>query len=151
MARILFKTDKEIIQEINRLSSAFGIGGIKLNLTNCEESEILFPSMRKRVLDGETMNKLFTINIDFHEFVQATIDSIKINHPVVGKFDSVLSKVDLKEILQNSIKTDISNREEFPSVVDNNKYADLNTDYWTIFNWINNFWRKRLYLVHMEN
>lgn len=123
----------ELIQEINRLSSAFGIGVIKLNLINCEESEILFPSMRKHVLDGETMNKLFTINIDFREFVQAAIDSIKINHPVADKFDSVLSKTDLKEILQNSIKTNVSKEadttEKNIPVIDNGIYANLDTDF----------------------
>lgn len=123
----------ELIQEINRLSSAFGIGVIKLNLTNCEESEILFPSMRKRVLDGETMNKLFTINVDFREFVQAAIDSIKINHPVADKFDSVLNKADLKEILQNSTKTninkDVDNNEEISSTTTDNEYTHLDSDF----------------------
>lgn len=123
----------ELIQEINRLSSAFGIGIIKLNLTNCEESEILFPSRRKHVLDGETMNKLFNINTDFREFVQATIDSIKINHPVADKFDSVLSKGDLKEILQTSIKIDTiknkENNEELTSISYRNNYKNLSSDF----------------------
>ncbi|MFR1317155.1 MAG: hypothetical protein ACLSBN_15920 [Clostridium perfringens] len=74
----------ELIQEINRLSSAFGIGVIKLNLNNCEESEILFPAKRKSELEGETMNKLFTINSDFKDFVQAVLDSIKINLIVIS-------------------------------------------------------------------
>lgn len=137
--------NQELIQEINRLSSAFGIGVIKLNLINCEESEILFPSIRKHVLDGETMNKLFNINIDFRDFVQTAIDSIKINHPVVDKFDSVLSKADLKEILQNSIKSDVKNSdtndtingsnndanngEDVNSIVCADKHVNLDTDF----------------------
>lgn len=123
----------ELIQEINRLSSAFGIGVIKLNLINCEESEILFPSRRKHVLDGETMNKLFNINGDFREFVQAAIDSIKINHPVADKFDSVLNKDGLKEILDNSIKTDSINdtndNQEVYSAIRNNNYIDIDADF----------------------
>lgn len=123
----------DLIQEINRLSSAFGIGVIKLNLTNCEESEILFPSMRKSVLDGETMNKLFTINGDFREFVQSVLDSIKINHPVADKFDSVLNKKSLEEILQNSIISDdykdISVNEEIHTTINDDKYIDLDNDF----------------------
>lgn len=123
----------ELIQEINRLSSAFGIGVIKLNLTNCEESEILFPSMRKHVLDGETMNKLFTINIDFREFVQATIDSIKINHPVADKFDSVLNKIDLKEILQSAYKPDIctgiNDKNQIPPLSNSPNKQSLTSDF----------------------
>lgn len=92
----------ELIQELSRLSSAFGIGVIKLNLNNCEESEILFPSRRKLVLDGETMNKLFTINTDFQDFIQVVLDSIKINHTIIDRLDAVLSKSDLKEILDKA-------------------------------------------------
>ncbi|HHD2753891.1 TPA: hypothetical protein ACOTG0_002713 [Clostridium perfringens] len=103
----------ELIQEINRLSSAFGIGVIKLNLNNCEESEILFPAKRKNELEGETMNRLFTINNDFRDFVQAVLDSIKINHPVADKFDTVLPKSGLKEIIETAISPI------------NNSYADI--------------------------
>lgn len=95
----------ELIQEINRLSSAFGIGVIKLNLNNCEESEILFPAKRKSELEGETMNKLFTINSDFKDFVQAVLDSIKINHPVADKFDTVLPKTALKATLETAMSS----------------------------------------------
>lgn len=116
----------ELIQEINRLSSAFGIGVIKLNLANCEESEILFPSMRKHALDGETMNKLFNVNNDFRDFVQAAIDSTTINHPVADKFDSILDNSDLNKILEKNIN--IRKKEEY-SLTNTNKYTELDANF----------------------
>lgn len=122
----------ELMQEINRLSSAFGIGVIKLNLINCEESEILFPAMRKHVLDGETMNKLFKINPDFCEFVKVAIASIKINHPVVDKFDAILSTEDLQIILDNSIRPndihDVSDNQEVYDIEEHNKYMSIDAN-----------------------
>ena len=51
------------------------------------------------------MNRLFTINSDFKDFVQAVLDSIKINHPVADKFDNVLPKTALKEILETAMSS----------------------------------------------
>lgn len=121
----------ELIQEINRLSSAFGIGVIKLNLNNCEESEILFPAKRKSELEGETMNRLFTINNDFRDFVQAVLDSIKINHPVADKFDTVLHKADLKEIIETALSP-INNNELIDTSLSsstNSNYLNLNSSF----------------------
>lgn len=59
------------------------------------------------------MNRLFTINNDFRDFVQAVLDSIKINHPVADKFDTVLPKSGLKEIIETAISPI------------NNSYADI--------------------------
>lgn len=96
--------NQELMQEINRLSSAFNIGIIKLNLLEIESSEVLFPARRKDKLDGETMNKLFDINKNFREFVQVVLDSIKINQIVHNGLDKVLSKCELNEII-NEVET----------------------------------------------
>lgn len=91
--------NKELMQEINRLSNAFNIGVIKLDLSEIESSEVLFPARRKEKLDGETMNKLFDINKNFREFVQVVLDSIKINQIVNNSLDKVLPKDELNEII----------------------------------------------------
>ena len=95
------------MQEINRLSSAFNIGVIKLNLLDVDSSEVIVPARRKDKLDGETMNKLFDINKNFREFVQVVLDSIKINQIVHNGLDKVLSTNELKEIVDEVEVTDI--------------------------------------------
>lgn len=47
--------NKELIQEINKLSRAFSIVVIKLNLINPDDSEIIVPAIRKESLNAETM------------------------------------------------------------------------------------------------
>ena len=94
------------MQEINRLSSAFSIGVIKLNLINPDNSEIIAPARRKEALDGETMNKLFNINRDFREFVQTVLKSININQKVHHGLDKVPSKSDLENLIKEAENTD---------------------------------------------
>lgn len=88
-----------LVQEMSRLSRAFGIGIIKLNLLNSEKSEILFPSQSRPSLNGETMNRLIAINNDFQVFVQSVLNSIKINSPVRDFLDEVYSKNKLNEFI----------------------------------------------------
>lgn len=88
-----------LMQEMSRLSGAFGIGIIKLNLLDVEQSEILFHSKRRSNLNGETMNRLIAINNDFQIFVQAVLNSIKINSPVKHDLDKVCSKEELSTSL----------------------------------------------------
>lgn len=127
----------ELMQEMNRLSSAFGIGIIKLNLANCEASEILFQSRRKGVLDGETMNKLFNINNNFQAFIQVVLDSIKINSTIANKLDAVLSPSQLKEILERAntlsqienTKQKDTRQESKADIVPNEHYLSLTDDF----------------------
>lgn len=110
--------DLELMQEINRLSTAFGIGVIKLNLENPLLTKIIVPSKRKDVLDAETMNKLATINPDFKEFVQIVLKSININQVIYNGLDKVISLDSIKipsfknkkneDDKSNRIYTDIS-------------------------------------------
>lgn len=79
----------EFMDEVRRLSNAFGIGVIKLNAINIAESEILFPSKFNDRLDWDTINRLIEDNIDFKDFSENISDSSKINK--VGKdYDKIL-------------------------------------------------------------
>ena len=60
----------ELLSELERLSIAFGIGIIKLDLEDIDSSYILYHSTPKKELDWETINKLAEINIDFKKFIQ---------------------------------------------------------------------------------
>ena len=62
--------DDELMNELERLSSSFGIGLIKLDLDDIDSSSVIFHSNKKKELDWETMNKLCEINSDFKKFIQ---------------------------------------------------------------------------------
>lgn len=48
----------ELMEEIKRLNQSFGVGIIKLNYYNPEDSEILFSAKKRNNLDIDTMHKL---------------------------------------------------------------------------------------------
>ena len=61
--------EQEFMDELTRLSSAFGIGVIKLNLEDPHSSEIVLTAKYREALDWDTINKLVTMNSDFKEFI----------------------------------------------------------------------------------
>jgi len=64
------KEDDELLNELERLSTSFGIGIIQLDLSDIYASKVLFHAMNKKELDWETMNKLSDLNKDFRKFLQ---------------------------------------------------------------------------------
>ena len=64
------KQDDDLIAELERLTSSFGIGIIQLDLIDLDSSNVLFPAKTKTTLDWETMNKLCEQNPDFKKFIQ---------------------------------------------------------------------------------
>lgn len=61
--------DEEFLTELKRLTSAFGIGIIRIDIQNVDDSEILFPAKQKTEIDWETVNKLAKENPDFRDFI----------------------------------------------------------------------------------
>lgn len=98
--------DEKLMQKMNRLCSAFGIGIILLNLQHPEKSKILFEAIRKENIDGETVNHLFEINQDFREFLKSVENSLKINSIVRHDLDELKSKKELEEILNKAAEND---------------------------------------------
>jgi len=62
--------DEDFTAELQRLSTAFGIGVIKIDVSDPDSTEILLPARQKEVLDWETVDKLATLNPDFREFLK---------------------------------------------------------------------------------
>lgn len=62
--------DDELMNELERLCSSFGIGLIKLILDDIDSSSVIFQAKKKKELDWETMNKLCEINKDLKKFIQ---------------------------------------------------------------------------------
>ena len=62
------ENDIDLMEEIKRLNQAFGVGVIKLNYYNPEDSEILFSAKKRNDLDIDTMHKL-CYNRQFQDFI----------------------------------------------------------------------------------
>ncbi|MCZ9956392.1 HTH domain-containing protein [Brachyspira hyodysenteriae] len=58
----------ELMEEIKRLNQSFGVGVIKLDYDNPEDSEILFSAKKRNYLDIDTMHKL-CYNRHFQDFI----------------------------------------------------------------------------------
>jgi hypothetical protein len=85
--------DDDFLEELERLSSSFGIGIIQLDPSEIGNSEVLFPAEHKDALDWETINKLCEHNTDFAKFlsdVKTDFNSKKI-HP--SEYDPVVKDI----------------------------------------------------------
>lgn len=88
--------NEDFLDELERLSSSFGIGVIKLNIEDPHSSEMLFLSKYKKNLDFETINKL-TMNNDFKDFLETVkidLTSKKIHNK---EYDLVIDYEEKKE------------------------------------------------------
>lgn len=61
--------DEEFLIELKRLTNSFGIGIIKLDVNNPDDSNVLLPARYRVDLDWDTINKLTEENPDFKEFL----------------------------------------------------------------------------------
>ena len=90
--------DGELMSELRRLNNAFGIGLIKLNAQNINESEVLLPSRIKQELDWDTIDLLLKKNEDFKEFMEVVKGDISLgkvaNH---NNYDHVLDDKDFEK------------------------------------------------------
>ena len=82
----------DFLTELNRLTSAFGIGVIQLNLKDPSASQIKYRAADKDVLDWETINKLVEMNTDFSSFVKRVRIDINSKDVVTQLYDEVLSE-----------------------------------------------------------
>ena len=87
--------DDELLSELKRLSTAFGIGIIKLDIDDPDSSEIILPAKHKRELDWDTINKLADENPDFREFLKRIKIDISSKEIRGEKYDKVLGGEEL--------------------------------------------------------
>ena len=93
---VTLKMDKDplLIDEVRRLNNAFGIGIIKLDAQNIEQSEILFSAKSKEFLDWETIDRLTDENTDFRAFLDDLMEDVKVGK-VKSDYDKALSEKEL--------------------------------------------------------
>ena len=62
--------DDDLLSELERLTTSFGIGIIEMDLDDFDSSKVLFAARTRESLDWETMNKLCEHNSDFNKFIE---------------------------------------------------------------------------------
>ncbi|MEI0531592.1 HTH domain-containing protein [Brachyspira pilosicoli] len=62
------ENDIDLIEELKRLNQSFGVGVIKLDYYNPEDSQIIFSAKKRPYLDIDTMHKL-CCNREFQDFI----------------------------------------------------------------------------------
>ena len=101
----LNEDDEKLMKTIARLSNSFGIGVIKLNIEDINESKIVFEAKRKETIDWDFANHLYEINEDFKNYFRAIEDSLKIRRIVYDDLDDLLAKKELEAILNKNNHT----------------------------------------------
>ena len=79
------ENDIDLMEEIKRLNQSFGVGIIKLNYYNPEDSEILFSAKKRNDLDIDTMHKLCN-NRQFQDFIDDVNKLLKHDNDDRGVF-----------------------------------------------------------------
>ncbi|MDQ4141110.1 MAG: hypothetical protein M3142_11370, partial [Bacteroidota bacterium] len=94
--------DEDFISELTRLSSAFGIGVIHLNIEDPNSTEILLPAKFKENLDWETINKL-AMNKDFGEFLRRIKVDITSREIRKEKYDKIFESEELVKRIMRTV------------------------------------------------
>lgn len=89
LVALKIEDDPLLMDELRRLNNAFGIGVIRLDTKNIEQSEILFSAKSTEFLDWETIDRLTEENGDFKKFIEDLMEDIKIGK-VKSSYDKVL-------------------------------------------------------------
>ncbi len=80
----------DLLAELERLSTAFGIGIIRLDLEDIDSSEVVFPAKERGQLDWELMNKLCEQNEDFASFIDNVRKDYEVNTIHSSEYDEIL-------------------------------------------------------------
>jgi hypothetical protein len=99
------KQDDELMSELSRLTSSFGIGIIQLDLEDIDSSQILFPARSRPLLDWETINKLSEQNSDFEKFIQDVRIDFESKRIHRSEFDEILK--DIRKYIHDKLKIDL--------------------------------------------
>ena len=95
----IIDTDDDFMTELKRLSTAFGIRVVQLNVDDPDSTEILLPAKVKEVVDWDTVNKLSGINPDFREFLRRIRIDMTSREVRKELYDPVMEKDDLIKFL----------------------------------------------------
>ncbi|MDV2686482.1 HTH domain-containing protein [Alkalihalophilus lindianensis] len=91
--------DDEFLNELKRLSTAFGIGIVELDIEDPDSSSVLFPARYKQNLDWETMNKITVQNPDFKKFIKRVKNDLNSHEVIKQMYDKVYEVEQLVEMI----------------------------------------------------
>jgi hypothetical protein len=91
--------EQDFRDELERLSTSFGIGIIALNIEDPDSTEMLFPARYRANLDWDAINKL-AINTDFTDFLKRIKTDVQSKEIRKEKYDRVLPKEDLVKLVR---------------------------------------------------
>ena len=101
----LEENDEELLADLGRLSRFFGIGVIKLNIDDIDQSKILFPANFKREIDIETLDLLVEENDDMRDFLENVDKDVKVQEVHPEKYDKYYKDLEMEEhIRKNNLK-----------------------------------------------
>lgn len=100
LVALAIEGDPTLTDEIRRLNNAFGIGIIRLDPKNIEQSEILFSAKSKEFLDWDTIDRLTEENNDFKGFIEDLIEDVKLGK-VKSRYDKILDEIEYEQYVTN--------------------------------------------------
>ncbi len=92
--------DDEFLNELKRLSTAFGIGIIELDIEDPDSSSVLFPARYKPDLDWETINKITVQNPDFKKFIRRVKNDLNSHEVIKQMYDKVYEAEALIDLIK---------------------------------------------------
>lgn len=90
LVTVYLKQDDDLYSELERLTSAFGIGLILLDIEDIDSSKVVFVAKTKTVLDWELMNKLCEQNPDFDQFIDDITKDFKVKTIHQSQYEKIL-------------------------------------------------------------
>ncbi len=84
-------TDSVFMSNLTRLNNGYGIGIIKLDINEPQNSEIIVSAREKEVVDINFMNFLADMNTDFYDFVNNSSYVLETKKIVLDKFDYIIN------------------------------------------------------------
>ena len=90
MVCLKINNESEFKNELQRLSNAFGIGIIKLNAEDINDSEIVCTARYNENIDWDTLNRLAEDSPDFQKFISDLTEDIALGK-VKSNYDKVIS------------------------------------------------------------
>lgn len=96
---VALEYSEEALEQLSRLCPSFGIGAIRLNVSDIHQSEVLMPANEREFLDFGIIDDLLVINHDFKNFIRSINDSMKTQRIIKTDYDIVMSDEDLNEYL----------------------------------------------------
>jgi hypothetical protein len=86
--------DDDLLAELDRLASSFGIGIVHRNLLDLSQSRVVHPARIRTELDWETINKLCDQNVDFRKFLQSVKIDVTARKIHRAEYDPVKPDID---------------------------------------------------------